>query len=426
MKALEGATLARFNFTTIRLYPHTKAVQTSIETISAKSCPNTLRALNATYNGRNIFEVANIAFSKRTCRDRFGISEYEFSILKLEHRKTKSNRHDLLYFGEIPTEQKTKRRYKPTSYQMPLKKANAPNCTRCSLIRRASPTRPPIFPRSRLQSVTLEGEWGSTTCETQPGSRFLTRYMKFNSKMLSWERQTTFFIDSRCESAEFTLYEEGNFLKSLTSTFRGSTAYVITATVARMTPHSEYIKDILNTVRDNQCGMDNSWAVGVEQDITPSGGCNIYSISVPDTTYDLAKYDKTENGDKELYFGQKRTDERKINSPSLRPTSFQIPLVQCSAFRFRFKPPTNPPSSAAPTMFPVSLFNPYVSLPTLNIVEKPTPKRRGTRASTTKKQTMRVFTEDAQGSYSGARSVRTALLPFVLVPSTLWCLYWNK
>ena len=423
-QVLEGATPARFNFSDIKIYPHTPTLQRTIRETSRRACNGTVHALNDQATRKGIFKVDNNAFSARACRDKFGVSEYEFSILKLEKRKDKGHKQDLLYFGEIQTHTKSKRRYRPTSYQMPLKKASLPGCTRCALVRNASPTKPPVFSRKLISSNKLEGQWGSTTCESQPGSRFVSRFMKFDSTKLTWERQTTFFMDAFCQSADFTLVEEGSYHKSAGSTFLGSTPYVFTATSARMTPHDDYMKEILNTVRDNQCGKDNTWKVGQEQDITPSKGCTIYGISIPETTYELVKYDYNSNGDKELYLGQKRTDERKFSSPLFRPTSFQIPLVECSAFPTSFVPPTTPPTPEARTVFPVSEREPFTI---------PTRKRPTTTApeskripEPTERTRLRWGTDEADmlaRSHAATTSAFMTKWLLLVFPTVLWYMH---
>lgn len=367
-RTLKGATSASFNFTRIELYPHIHKAETAIINISNKSCRGTVKLLRTASNGRKVFVAKDSAFSKRSCRNEFGISEYELSLLKLETRRRKGTRADKLYFAEISTSSRSKRRYQPTSYQMPLLRSNAGNCTICTRIRTATVLNPPAFPIVRRRPVMLQNAWGSIMCETQPGGTFLTRYMTFHYSSSSWEGNFYYFLDPYCKTLNFIIYGKGVFTGGDTSRkVPGGVNYVFKLNEAKITPYDPVTTRILNTIRNNQCGKDGTWQHGVEQSITESRGCSLLGISLPHTEYDLLMMDHNEHGQRQLYVGQKSSDGSNPTSPSLRPTSYQIPLVECSSFDIQLKKP--PPE---PTKSPTKRYHgPRIILP----MNTPSPKR---------------------------------------------------
>ncbi|EDO35898.1 predicted protein, partial [Nematostella vectensis] len=328
-KDLKGATAAHFNFTTIHIHPHTQAEEVKIVTVMKKSCPDTLLNIKET-PGIGVYSATNAAFSKRLCRTTFGISDYEFSVLKINTFKMLSSKSDLLYFGEIPTG-KSRRRYSPTSYQLPLKRNNAPNCTICMVISTASAGVAPIIPKVRPRPVMLNDEWGSSSCETRPGGSFLTRYMAFQDSRSHWEGYYYYFLDPECRKLNFMIYFKGVFTSgSYNTKVRDGEDYVFTVTEAAITPHTKSFTRQLNYMsRNNECGKDGEWENGQSQDITQSKGCRLLGISLPHTEYDLLKMVTNENGERELYVGQRPTDLSSLASPDKRPTSFQVPMLKC-------------------------------------------------------------------------------------------------
>ncbi|KAK3746402.1 hypothetical protein QZH41_018218 [Actinostola sp. cb2023] len=416
--ALKGATSTSFNFSLIELHPHTSQVEREILSAARKSCPNTLRNINRD-PGIGVYIVQNQAFNRRTCRSKFGISNYELSLVKLDTRKGKSSKEDVLYFAEIPTG-RNRRRYTPKSYQLPLKRYNAPNCSVCMQIRGSTPLHPQTFAKVRPRPVMLNDAWGSSTCETRPGS-FLTRYMLFHNKKRLWEGYFNYFSDPYCKKLTFTLYGKGHFTGGIRSTVvRGGENYVFTVTEASITPYAKGTTRTLNSVsRNDECGKDGEWQTGVAQDITQSKGCRIFGINLPHTEYDLLKMDINEHGDRELYVGQRPSDGSSPSSPSRRPTSYQIPMVECSSFKFNFIPPTPEPTTKPSTRYPKpEIINPILTVPTLKRDgDKTTPKQGGKTSKGTKGSSTDGGTVRKQAA-AGAR-INLSTLYTIVVLATL-------
>ena len=329
------------------MYPHTKKAEHAINKTSSRSCPGKVFYLRNASNGNKIYLAKDSAFSKRSCRNEFGISEYEFSVLKLEKYKKRKSQGDRLYFGEISTLSKPKRKYQPSCYQMPLFRSYAHNCTICSQIKRSSAENPPRLPVKRKPFAMLEGAWGSTTCETQALGAFLTRYMNFHDASSTWEANFYYFLDPYCKKLNFMIYGKGVFFGGKRSTkVKGGVNYMFTLNEAKITPYDSATTQLLNTVRNNECGKYNSWKIGVEQSLKESKGCSIFGIKLPRKEFDLIMMDVNEHNQRELYVGQKASNGALAVSANLRATSYEVPLTECSSFDVELRTPLPKPTRA--------------------------------------------------------------------------------
>lgn len=369
-----------------------------------------------------MYVVDNLAFNRRTCRKKFLIGKHELQVVKLDKLKSKGSREDRLYFGEIPFGKKIRRRYTPKAYQMPLKRHNAPNCTICTKVKKSTVTHPHNFPKVRPLPVLLNDEFGSFTCETRPNS-FLTRYMLFHNKKQTFEGYFHYFSDPYCKKLDFVLHAQGHFTGGIRSDkVKDGENYVFTVTDASITPYKKSITRRLNYVsRNNQCGKDGEWRTGVAQDITKSKGCKVYGINLPHTEYDLLKMEFNEDGVRELYIGQRPSDGTSPVSPATRPTSYQIPMLECSSFnRIHFVAPTPEPTAKPSTRYPrPKPINPILTVPTLKRDDdKTTPKQggktsKGTKGSSTNGVTVRR--QAVAGTQQSLSSLFTVVVMVILV-----------
>lgn len=399
--ALKGSTSTNFNFTLIELHPHTVDEEKEILKVEKKACPNTLRNISSE-GGVGVYVVDHHAFNRRTCRNKFLIGKYELQMVKLDKLKDKGSREDRLYFSEIPFGKKIRRRNALNSYQTPLKRSSAPNCTVCGKVKKSTVTRPYSFTKKQPLPVLLDNEWGSFTCETRPDT-FLSRYMTFNSKLQSFEGFFHYFSDPYCKKLDFVLHAKGHFTGGLRSSkVRDGENYVFTVTEASITPYKKSITRRLNYVsRNDQCGKDGEWQTGVAQDITKSKGCKVYGINLPHTEYDLLMMAINDDNVRELYIGQRASDGTSPTSPSSRPTSYQIPLVECSSLtKIHFVPPTPEPTTKPSTRYPrPKPINPILTVPTLKRDDdKTTPKQKGKSSKGTKGSSTNGVTVQKQSS----------------------------
>lgn len=422
---LKGSTTTHFNFTFVQLYPHNSQVEKDFIRASSKSCGNAFRNFTNS-DGMTVFNVHSKAFERRTCRKKLGFAKFELAVVKLDKFKGKSYKEDLLYFAEVPSHFGRRwrgiGRYTPKSYQLPLKRANAPNCTFCGHVKKSTSSRPHKFAKHRPRAVMLDEEWGSTTCETRPGS-FLTRYMIFRNKHKSFEGYFHYYSDPYCKKIDFMVHAKGNFTGGVESDkLKGGENFVFTVDEASITPYKKSRTRQLNSMsRRNECGEDGKWQTGVASDITKSKGCRLYGINLPHTEYDLVKMEENENKVLELYLGQRFSDGSSPVSPQKRPTSYQIPMVQCAMFKsINFVPPTPEPTSKPSTRYPrPKAINPILTVPTLKRDDdKTTPKQggktsKGTKGSSTNGSTVKIKALGAGSQINSSALHIVALLAVV-------------
>lgn len=99
----------------------------------------------------------------------------------------------------------------------------------------------------------------------------------------------------------------------------------------RITAAEESMAKLLNATRPGKCGHTGGWEVRVEQDLTPTDGCTLLGIKLPHKEYELFKAELDHRKLPLLFIGERPTDGSSPDRPQRRPTSFQPPMVLCSA-----------------------------------------------------------------------------------------------
>lgn len=172
----------------------------------------------------------------------------------------------------------------------------------------------------------------SQRCETRPNVLFLTRDFTFDPDGHAWEGTYRHYSDPACTQLTFTLRASGHYAQGNPSAgVAGASDFVFKVTSAKVAASEESTAKLLNATRPGKCGRSGGWEVGAEQDLTPTGGCNLLGIRLPHKEYELFKVELDHRKRPLLFIGERPTDGSSPDRPHRRPTSFQAPMVLCSA-----------------------------------------------------------------------------------------------
>lgn len=203
----------------------------------------------------------------------------------------------------------------------------------CALVYRSSEHHPPVLPRSPAASLSLAGRWVSQRCETRPNVLFLTRDFTLDPDQHAWEGIYRHYSDPACSQPTFTLRASGHYAQGNPSAkVSGATEFVFKVTEVRITAMEGQTAKLLNGTRPGRCGLAGCWEIGVEQDLTPTDGCNLLGLKLPHKEYELFKPELDHRKHPLLFTGERPTDGTSPDRPQRRPTSFQAPMVLCSGF----------------------------------------------------------------------------------------------
>lgn len=201
----------------------------------------------------------------------------------------------------------------------------------CALVYRSSELHPPVLPHRPALPIALAGRWVSQRCETRPNVLFLTRDFTFDPEKHAWEGTYRHYSDSACSQLTFMLRASGHYAQGNPSTkVLGASDFVFKVTTVKVTAAEESTAKLLNATRPGKCGQMGGWEVGVEQDLTPTGGCNLLGIKLPHKEYELFKVELDHRKHPLLFIGERPTNGSSPDRPHRRPTSFQPPMVLCS------------------------------------------------------------------------------------------------
>ncbi len=269
-------------------------------------------------------------YRQSRCRERLGIHIYTLKRLRLLRDRKTSSVNDKLYFGATPTHPR-RRNYVPNAYHYPLSRATS-NCNVCRKLGSAKPGQS-VKLHKKAWSKGIAEEWTSMSCQVMDKT-FMSRYLKLSSADKRgkghWRLVYYFFLDSVCKVLSYKIAAEGTYTKPVKSRkIPGAYEVAFNLTNTEITPYEMLIVGSLRAEPERTCGVSANWRAGEMQSVKSTKGCRLFGIKIPSLEYDILKTVRNDNGGIELYTGQSSTENEAHDSPSKRPTSFQLPLRRC-------------------------------------------------------------------------------------------------
>ncbi|XP_066520387.1 protein APCDD1-like isoform X2 [Hoplias malabaricus] len=290
------------------------------------------------------YELFNVK-AEKDCLGTLHFSMMELQLLRVEtHYHAHGQLSKELFLGDVHTDWNQRVHYRPTGYQEPLQNAmhHIHPCPVCALVYHSSEKHPPVLPPSWSFPLDLNGHWVSQRCEARPAVLFLTRLFIFDKERRSWEGTYHHYSDPNCRHRTFSIVASGRYSHMEPSAkVRGATELVFTVTHTKVTVVDLSLVQLLNSSEEGSCGQAGRWEPGTEQDVTWTAGCKVLGILLPHTEYELFKMERDHKGRHLLFIGERPPDGGNPDRPVKRPTSFQTPMVHCSA-RARAPPRYSP------------------------------------------------------------------------------------
>lgn len=347
-----GAHEAKYRLTQVIAIPYTKDKANYFEKVVHRYCKPEKGVSIKEFRKFKIFQFTKYSKDTREvdesdfdCSKVFNFTMNELQLVRVERRylnkfdrtndviqsQVRGRVETELLLGDISTNIRYRQQYRPTHYQVPLKKSKTASCDICTQIANSSQWQPPILHGGHVTSSDVTGDWVSRRCETRPNGQYLTRSLTFLPGGRSWFGVYDFFKDPLCREPNFSIDVKGDYFRGLKSrVIPSANNYVFRTTRLKVTARDFQMVQYLNSYGEKGCGKAKAWKIGVTQDVTSTRGCVTLGIELPNIEYEIMK-SETQNGISYLYIGQRPSDYASLSVRKNRPTSFQSPMIKCGS-----------------------------------------------------------------------------------------------
>jgi len=178
-----------------------------------------------------------------------------------------------------------------------------------------------------MDKPDISGRWLSTGVETRRAANGATRYLRREFRIDSARSagELRFFAEAEGRTPTLTLRLEGPYeMVRPSSAVEGAWEANFHFDTAKITAHTEHYVSLLNSAPPGSGGTEK-WVAGVEQDVTPTGGCKALGI---DLAHHATEYELVKREGHQLFYGARPEDGGLLDTPERRPRALQVPLVK--------------------------------------------------------------------------------------------------
>lgn len=315
--------------------------QTASDIIAGLVSPQCRRRLGAAalvpYTATPLKRAAVVEDGHLACTDSLDVSMNELNVMRQTNYASGGSVDRELQLGRSDGDDSRRR---PSALQAPLKAATkaasaAAPCETCACVLAATVSRPPRgcggssrhdgAPKSDA-SRTMDGRsWYSRTCESHSTGLFALKTLSFSGG--AFRMEVRYFSDAFCTVEQFAITAAGKYhMMEAHSKLHDAAIFEFAYKRVTATSKSDAMTDTLNVGSTDGCAISGPWRLGVEQDVTSTGGCATLGVSLSPVEYAVLKVDRSEAQQLALYI----SDSKKVKWTATDVITFsENPLQSC-------------------------------------------------------------------------------------------------